>query len=183
MKYSVTVGGRSFEIEIDHDRLVWVDGRPMYVNLEQVGGLPVYSLSLNDEGYVLFVEKAQDGYQVEVEGEVQPVAVRPKRPELRKILRRIGRKSCTEAGEGWLTICAPLAGRVISCDVAVGDQVTAGQVVTVVESMKMQMELKTPRPGIVEAVHAQAGQDVGQGETLVLLGDLSPQGREGREGS
>ena len=46
MRYRATVAGRSFDLEVDHDRLVWVDGRPLYVDMEQVGGLPVYSLGI-----------------------------------------------------------------------------------------------------------------------------------------
>ncbi len=59
MKYEVTVAGRIFEIEVRHNRLVEADGRPLYVDLEQVGGLPVYSLTLDDMGYVVFVEEGQ----------------------------------------------------------------------------------------------------------------------------
>ena len=46
---------------------------------------------------------------------------------------------------------------------------TDGQIVAVVESMKMQMELQAPHAGLVEQVHGQPGQDVGQGEALVVV--------------
>ena len=76
MKYRVTAGGHVLEIEVEHDRLVRVNGRSLYIDLEQVGGLPVYSLALDDEGYMVFVEEGQDSYRVEVEGQVYPVKVR-----------------------------------------------------------------------------------------------------------
>ena len=41
MKYSVSAAGQSFEIEVDPNHLVRVNGQPVYVDLEQVGGLPV----------------------------------------------------------------------------------------------------------------------------------------------
>jgi hypothetical protein len=82
MKYRVTVEGRCFDIEIDHDHLVRVDGRSLYVDLEQVGGLPLYSLALDDEGFVVFVEEGLDEYRVEVRGEVHPVQVQRQRPQL-----------------------------------------------------------------------------------------------------
>jgi biotin carboxyl carrier protein len=164
MKYQVTVAGRSFEIEVDHDRLVRVDGRPLYVDLEQVGGLPVYSLAVDDHGYVIFVEKGQDDYQVEVQGQVYPVEVAPKRPRLKP-----RPAACAEDGSDCLAIEAPLAGFLVALPVAAGQRVEAGQVVAVLESMKMQMELKSPQAGIVEAVHGPAQRDVGQGEALVIL--------------
>lgn len=164
MKYDVTVEGRSFEIEIDHERLVWVDGRPLYVDLEQVGGLPVYSLVLEEEGYVVFVEGEQEEYQVEVRGQLYPVTVQGHRPRLAS-----RQAECPDGGEGCLVVSAPLAGHVIALPVRAGERVQAGQVVAVVESMKMKMELRVPQAGIVEQVHGQPGRDVGQGEYLVIL--------------
>lgn len=172
MKFAVTVAGVSFEIEVDHDRLVWVNdqpteaaqAQPLYVDLEQVGGLPVYTLGLDDAGYVLFVEKGQGGYQVEVQGQVYPVAVKLQRPQLAG-----QRVKCADDGGACLSICAPLAGRLVSLPVRAGERVKAGQVVAVVESMKMQMELRAPEAGVVEALHGSPGRDVAQREELVSL--------------
>jgi biotin carboxyl carrier protein len=169
MKYTVTVAERSYEIEVDHDRLVWVDGRPLYVDLEQVGGLPVYSLALDDNGYVLFVDEGQDGspsmttYEVEVQGQIYPVAVQLQRPKLSRQIE------CSGEGGECLVVCAPLAGRLLSLPVSVGDRVDEGQVVAIVESMKMKMELRAPCPGVVEEVNGAPEQDVSQGEELVFL--------------
>ena len=69
MRYRVDIAGRSFEIDVEHERLVWVDGEALYLDLEQVGGLPVYSLTLDDTGYVLFVEEGFDGAGFRVEGD------------------------------------------------------------------------------------------------------------------
>jgi len=53
VNYRVTVAGHSFDIEVEHDRLVRVNGQPLYLELEQVSGLPLYSLGLDDEGYLV----------------------------------------------------------------------------------------------------------------------------------
>ena len=164
MKYVVAVGGQSFEIEVDHDHMVWVDGRPLYVNLEQVGGLPVYSLAVEDQGHVLFVDKSQEGYQVEVKGKTYRVKVDLQRPRLTP-----PPTNCPDGSDACLVISAPLAGQLVSLPVSIGDQVEARQVIAVVESMKMQMELRAPRAGSVEAIHKLPDQDVGQGEELVTL--------------
>lgn len=167
MRYTVTVAGRSIDIEIEHDQLVRVNGRPLYVDLEQIGGLPVYSLTLDDAGYVVFVEEDQGEYRVEVQGQILPVAVRTQRPRL--TTRKV---ECTGGSEGCLAITAPLAGQVISLPVSAQDRVEAGQVVAVVESMKMKMELKTPQAGIVRDVLSAPKQDIDQGEQLVTIDTL-----------
>ncbi len=167
MKYTVTVAGRAYEIEIEHDRLVWVNGRPLYVDLEQVGGLPIYSLDLGESGYVLFVDRGREGYEVEIQGRIYPVTVQLQRPQLGRPVACAGRE------DACLAVCAPLPGRLLALPVAVGEQVEEGQVVAVMESMKMKMELRAPRSAVVERIHGPPQRDVAQGETLVVLGDLS----------
>ena len=167
MKYRVTVEGRSFEIEVDHDRLVRVDGRSLNVELEQVAGLPLYTLALDDEGHIVFIEDGQDEFRVQVQGEVYPVEVQRKRPELAAT-----RVECASAGE-CLRIRAPLAGHLVSLSVAAGERVEAQQPVAIVESMKMQMEIKAPQTGLVEEIHGPPGRKVGQGEELVVLRPVS----------
>ena len=164
MKYTVTVGGQAFDVEVDHDRLVWVNGRPLYVEMEQVGGLPVYSLALDDTGYLLFVEKKREEYLVEVQGQLYPVEVQLQRPRL-----GTQRAACPNGDGACLTISAPLPGRLTSLPIAIGEQVETGQVVAEVESMKMQMELKAPLAGVVEVLHGPVDRDVDQGEVLVAL--------------
>lgn len=163
MKYRTTVGGRTFEIEVEHDRLVRVNGRPVYLDLAQVGGLPLYELALNDGTYLLFVDKGREQYQVEVKGQVYPVQVVVDRPRL--VPRQA---ACHDEQECRFVVTAPLAGRLVTVTAA-GDQVAAGQVVAVVESMKMQMELKAPQAGEVDLVHVPSGANVLQGTELVTI--------------
>jgi biotin carboxyl carrier protein len=164
MRYQVTVAGRSFDIEVDHERLVRVNGQPLYVDLEQVGGLPVYSLTSDQDGYVVFVEKGQEEYLVEVEGRLFPVDVQRKHLQLGSEQVR-----CSADGPDCHVVSAPLAGRLVELPHRVGDRVQRDQVVAVIESMKMQMELKAPQAGVVEAVHGPPDREVRRGEELVVL--------------
>lgn len=164
MKYQVTVAGQTYEIEVDHERLVRVNGRPLYVDLEQVGGLPVYSLALDEEGYLLFVEEGLGQYRVEVGGRIYAVNVESERPPLAG--RRV---ECSGEAGDCLAVTAPLPGQLVSLLVTDGERVASGQAVAIVESMKMKMELKAPQPGIVEAIHGPPGRNVDQGEELVIL--------------
>jgi biotin carboxyl carrier protein len=164
MKYKVTVSGQTFEIEVFHNRLVQVDGRRLYVELDQLGGLPVYSLVLDEVEHLVFVEQGQQEYLVEVQGRTYKVDVENQLPRLDP-----RSSECQSESETLLVVSAPLAGCLVSLPVDVGEAVDAGQVVAVVESMKMQMRLPSPRCGVVEMVHGLPGQDVGQGDKLVTL--------------
>ncbi len=64
-------------------------------------------------------------------------------------------------------VLSPMPGLVVTLDVAVGQQVRAGEAVAVIEAMKMQNILRADRDGVVKAVNAQAGDSVAADEVLV----------------
>ena len=66
-------------------------------------------------------------------------------------------------------IRAPIAGKVVKVLVAVGDPVTPGAAVIVLEAMKMENELAAERGGTVSAIHKAAGQAVDTGDLLVEI--------------
>jgi acetyl/propionyl-CoA carboxylase alpha subunit len=70
---------------------------------------------------------------------------------------------------GAASIKAPMPGRVVRVLVTVGDRVTAKQAVVVVEAMKMENELRTPRDGIVKEVLVIPGAAVESGAVLVVV--------------
>ena len=67
------------------------------------------------------------------------------------------------------TISAPMPGKIIAVNVAVGDSVKAGDKLIIMEAMKMEMSLEAPRDGVVAAVHCAADALVSDGETLLEL--------------
>jgi len=54
---------------------------------------------------------------------------------------------------------------------AVGDEVMRGQNIVVLEAMKMENDLTTPRQGIVKSLRVAKGQAVNQGDLLAIIGD------------
>lgn len=72
-----------------------------------------------------------------------------------------------EAVEGGLV--APMPGKVLMVDVAAGDRVTAGQVLVVMEAMKMEHQITAPANGEVSEVRAGVGDQVDNGELLVVI--------------
>src|SRR6266850_1903257 len=65
-------------------------------------------------------------------------------------------------------ISAPMAGKVVRVLVAPGQQVETSQGLLVVEAMKMQNEIRSPKTGTVERLFAKEGQTVNAGEILVV---------------
>ena len=73
------------------------------------------------------------------------------------------------AGHGRLNIAAPMPGKVVRVLVSQGDAVEEGQGVVVVEAMKMQNEMKSPKTGRVVEVRARPDSAVGAGEVLMVV--------------
>jgi biotin carboxyl carrier protein len=110
----------------------------------------------------ILVRNGQPGeWIVHVDGTRVPVrAVDPRRSD----------KRATGSQEiGPVPVTAPMPGRVVRVLVQPGEAVAARQGVAVVEAMKMENELRAPRAGTVQAVHARAGASVEAGAVLLTI--------------
>ena len=67
------------------------------------------------------------------------------------------------------TVNAHITGTVWKIEVKVGDAVTEGQTVVILESMKMEMPVEAEDPGVVKEILCEEGQPVDEGDTLVIL--------------
>jgi len=168
VNYRVVVGDRVFEIEIGPGGRVWVNRRPFSVDLEGFVGLPQYSLLVDHRSYETHVEAEEEG-----ECRVM-VAGRLYRTRLRTKERSPAKTVCRRPKDGPEAVCAPLPGLLVDVRVVEGQQVEKGEVVAVLETMKMHLELRAPRSGVVHTPHT-AGRDVAQGEVLAVIGRPSAQ--------
>ncbi|HDQ73213.1 MAG TPA: biotin/lipoyl-binding protein [Chloroflexi bacterium] len=160
MKYTITVDEDTFEIEVGHEGRVWVNQDPYDVDFRGLDGLPEYSLLLNNRSYEALVE------QLEARECCMMVAGRSYRARLQQDEGCDDQAQSGEVGE----VRAPLPGLLIDVAVREGQSVSHGDVVAILESMKMNLELRAPRDGVVQSVHAAPGAEIGQGDLLVGLG-------------
>ncbi len=70
---------------------------------------------------------------------------------------------------GNISVTAPMPGKVLAVKVKVGDSVTSGAPVLVLEAMKMENDIVAPKDGKVVAVNVKAGDSVESGAVLVSL--------------
>lgn len=67
-------------------------------------------------------------------------------------------------------ISAPLSGRIVSIKVKENDRIRRGDVVLVIESMKMLNEIRSPHSGIVLKINVSEGDVVKKGQALLIIG-------------
>lgn len=122
----------------------------------------VYTVLLNNKVYELAIEQNQATASnlVKVAGQAITTKVVDRRQR--------GRKT-DNAASGTQIISAPMPGRVVQVLKNEGDEVKSGEGVVVVEAMKMQNELSSPKAGHVLAIKVKAGQTVSAGETLAII--------------
>jgi len=113
-------------------------------------------------------------YDVAVNGKVYSVQVAPS-GELGAIVERALATEPTAAAAvrtstAGASIVAPLAGTIVRVPVRVGDRVSQGDVVLILEAMKMETEIRAPADGIVNAIDVTAGDSVAIGVNLMVIG-------------
>lgn len=147
--------------------LVEVDGVRHEVDACRFGG-GNWSLIINGQSYDVELEVAgsneSDGaYNALVRGRLVGLRVRDERRV------RMALKTKRFAVEGAQNVISPMPGKVVKVLVALGQEVTDGQPLVIVEAMKMENELRAPKAGRVSAVMVKEGQAVEAGSKLLAV--------------
>jgi acetyl/propionyl-CoA carboxylase alpha subunit len=164
MKYISTIEDREYVIEIlDRDHVI-VNGVSHQVDFESVSGQPLYSLLLDGHSYEAYVYSDDPGWEVLLHGSLYPVEVVDEREK--RLLAASGKESFQD---GELYLKAPMPGLVVTISVLEGQTVEKGDVLVILESMKMQNELKAPRAGTISRLRVEVGDRVEQKQTLLSV--------------
>ena len=164
MKYITTINEEEFIIEILDDRHVSVNGETYQVNFDMVSNQPVYSLLLDGKSYEAHIYEDKEGWEVLLQGTLYPATVIDEREHR---LRSALGSGPEQTGEFYLK--APMPGLVVDLPVSDGQEVKEGQVLVILESMKMQNELKSPRDGVVSRIRVKVGDNVERRQTLLSV--------------
>jgi len=163
MKYVTTIGDRQFVIELLDDDHVLVDDTTYDVNFDAISDQPVYSMIVDGKSYEAYMYPSDEGWQVLLQGRLYSAIVEDERE---KRLRAAGGRV---ADRGDFHLKAPMPGLVVSIPVDEGQEIQKGDVLLILESMKMQNELKSPRNGKVARLRVKVGDSVEQRQTLLSV--------------
>jgi oxaloacetate decarboxylase alpha subunit/pyruvate carboxylase subunit B len=142
---------------------VFVDDDYFEVAVDEVGGSPVVS----------YVQPMAAGMQMPAAAppvapaapaakKVQPVAAKEAKPE--------APAAAAEAAEEGTPVSAPMPGMIVKYEKDVGDSVSQGETVVVLEAMKMENALPAPASGTIKSVNFSSGDSVAKGDVLAVIG-------------
>jgi biotin carboxyl carrier protein len=164
MKYITIINDRQFEIEIDNDGALRVNGELRTVDFRAMDDA-LYSILMENQSHEIVIEDRGGGdYELRLRGRLYTGQVLDERAQL--MLTQRG-PDAMQSGE--YALKAPMPGLIAAITVTEGQEVEAGQTVVILESMKMQNELRTPRGGVVQRIQVQSGQSVEQNKVLVTI--------------
>lgn len=164
MKYITTVNHKTYEIEVQKEGQVLIDGQLREVDFHRGGAHGIFSLIIDNQSYEAIVEERDGTYHVLITGNLYEVNVTDERTQ-----RLANASGALGVSSGELSIRSPMPGLIVAVSVEKGQEVKEGQTLVILESMKMQNELKTPRGGIVSHIHVKAGDNVEHNKLLVTI--------------
>ncbi len=165
MKYVTSTGDESFEIEINGENDLLVNGQRMVIDFRSVVGQSVYSLIVNGRSYEALVQPTEEGLEVLLHGQLFQVSIEDER---QRRLRQSTGSVTVRRGEFHLK--APMPGLIVTVHVREGQEVKKGDRMIVLESMKMQNEISSPTDGTVRTLRIKPGDSVDQNQVLLTLG-------------
>jgi biotin carboxyl carrier protein len=166
MKLRVTIDGEDALLELhQHEHTIYkltgvltASGQSSIAEI----GPGIFSVLLGHRSLAVHIPSKGEEREVWVEGRRYTISVADPRD-------RSGRQK-KQTTSGPLELHAQMPGKVIKLLVAQGAVVQAGQGLIVVEAMKMQNEMKSPRDGSVTKIYVAEGAAVAAGEKLMVLG-------------
>lgn len=164
MLYDITIDGKSYRLDLARVDGQWqcrLDGREIQIDAVLTGH-DTLSILMGGKAFEIRRELVAAGTFVWVGSSSYAAEVRDPRS-----LRARKKKAGDESGPRKLVASMP--GKVIRVLVSEKEEVEAGQGIVVVEAMKMQNEIKSPKKGIVQKLIAVEGATVNAGDVLAIV--------------
>tara|TARA_B110001452_G_C14959330_1_gene335496 strand:+ start:178 stop:579 length:402 start_codon:yes stop_codon:yes gene_type:complete len=113
--------------------------------------------------FEVVIEGEGTSWSATVEGKTFQIEIPDAAPVMKKKRNTSGKKK--KSG----TVSANIPGKVVTVEVNVGDEVVEGQVILILEAMKMQNEIQAPVSGTVTSVNCEEGQAIEANIPLVII--------------
>ncbi|MBS7608310.1 MAG: biotin/lipoyl-containing protein [Candidatus Bathyarchaeia archaeon] len=161
--FSVKLDGETFTVEVP-------EGKPTFGKELQIKiGGKVYAITLQEvsktKPFTVKVEEAS--FKVELK---TPTSTQRLVPVAEQAPSTIAVKAAKPKQAVSGTVTAPMAGKIISIKVKRGEQVKAGQVLCILEAMKMENEITAPTAGSIREILVSEGASVNEGDPLFVIG-------------
>lgn len=160
MRYSVSVHGKAFEVEVTAGASGWhcrLNGHDMPVDFATLSD---GSASLLINGKSFDISRDSDG----------GIFVGTQRYEVTVVDPRSWQGRVRESSHiGPQRLSASMPGKIVRILAREGDDIQAGQGIIVIEAMKMQNEIKSPRTGRLQKLMVREGANVNPGEVLAIV--------------
>ena len=120
-----------------------------------------YNITVNGVAYSVSVEETAAG--------AAPVAAAPAAPKAPAAPAAAPKAAAPAGVAGAVSVKAPMPGNILDVKVAAGASVKAGDVLVILEAMKMENEIVAPQDGTVASVNVHKGDTVNSGDVLVSM--------------
>jgi len=181
-KYEAIIGGKPRQIELNRTSpdsfTAKIDGKTRQIKLKQDGNsVEKTLLDIDGKPYEIELAKAELGskfsvrveeaaFDVEVKAVHKEDALSSFAPAMQVPSKKAGANKM-QTVEGAVT--APMTGKIIKIKVKKNEQVKAGQILCVVEAMKMENEICAPKAGTIAEVNVEEGTAVNEGDPLFII--------------
>jgi propionyl-CoA carboxylase alpha chain len=139
-----------------------INGKPFRAITEWQPGQPIMVLSTTSGDYTIQLTRVQGGYKLGQGGRTVTAVVRS--PEAAALAALMPKKIAADTSK--MLIC-PMPGLIVSVNVAVGQEVKAGETLAVVEAMKMENVLVAERDGTIKKINAAKGDSLALDDVIL----------------
>lgn len=164
MKYITTIGDQEFIIDINDEGKIIIDDEELDIDIQGIPETQLYSLIVNGHSYEAAIDHNDGIYDVTLKSTVYEVKVEDERT--RRLAGLVGQDTSTV---GEILVKAPMPGIIVSLPVEVGQTVSKGDIVVVLESMKMQNEFKAPKDGVISSIRVNPQDKVDQNAIMLTI--------------
>lgn len=125
-----------------------------------------FNITVNGNAYEVEIEEVKAAAPVAAAPKAAPAAAPA--PKAAPAATAAAPAAAPAAGDN--TVTAPMPGKIVKLVASVGQAVNAGDVLLILEAMKMQNEITAPAAGTVKSFAVNAGDSVKPGQTMVVIG-------------